>query len=674
MSLRGALRSVLAGTLLAGVLVAVAAEPVTTRTTVQPGFQEQVVFTGLTAPTNIELSPDGRVFVAQKNGVVKVFDDVADPTPTDFADLSVGSHDQWDRGLLGLALAPGFPTDPWVYVLYTYDAPPGQTAPAWNDVCADPGGGGCVVTARLSRLRASGDELAGTEQTLVADWCQQYPGHSVGDLHFGADGALYVSSGDGASGTFVDYGQTGSPADPCGDPPSGRTTPLAAEGGALRAQDVRTAGDPTGLDGTVLRLDPNTGAALPDNPLAASRDANTRRVVAYGLRNPFRFAIRPGTSEVWLGDAGWDGWEELDRVNVPTGAVANLGWPCYEGGERQRRYDRADLGLCERLYTGGGTTPPYFTYRHTAPVVPGDACATGSSSVTGLAFYPGTGGPYPAMFNGALFFADFGRGCIWAMLRGGDGLPDPHTVVAVTSGAAAPVDLAIGPGGELYYVDLGGTVRRIRYVPGNEPPVAVLAATPVSGTAPLTVSFDGRNAGDADPADRGRLTYAWDFTDDGSVDATTPTGSFTYRAGRYTARLTVTDTLGATNTTTVTISAGTDLPTAVIDSPAASFTWAAGDTVTFSGHATDPRRGRLPASALTWYTVLHHCVTPTSCDSRQMNTYTGVSRGSFTAPAAGYPSYLEVRLTATDASGRSSTASVSVNPKATSTGRPATTA
>ena len=172
---------------------------------------------------------------------------------------------------------------------------------------SDPAGtDGCVVSGHLSRLQADVDTntMVGDEQVLIEDWCQQYPSHSIGDLGFGADGALYVSGGDGASFNFVDYGQDGNPLNPCGDPPSGvggTQLPPTAEGGALRSQDLRTSGDPVTLDGAILRVDPDTGAALQDNPLIGSTDPNAERIIAYGLRNPFRFAIRPDTNEVWMG-------------------------------------------------------------------------------------------------------------------------------------------------------------------------------------------------------------------------------------------------------------------------------------------------------------------------------------------------------------------------------------
>jgi glucose/arabinose dehydrogenase len=666
MSRRRGVRILAASVLVVGGLVPVASASGPAAAVVLPsGFQEQIVFSGLTQPTNLEFAPDGRIFVAEKGGKIKVFDDLADTTPTLFADLSTNVHNQWDRGLLGLALPPNFPTNPYVYVLYTYDAPPGQTAPVWNDVCADANGGTCVVTGRLSRLQANGDVMTGGEQVLIRDWCQQYPSHSIGDLHFGSDGMLYVTGGDGASFSATDWGQLANASNPCGDPPGGAMTPPTAEGGALRSQDVRTTTDPAGLDGALLRLDPNTGAAAPGNPLIGSPDLNARRIVAHGLRNPFRFTIRPGTNEVWIGDVGWGTWEEIDRVTSPTSGPTNFGWPCYEGAGRMSSYDNANLNLCESLYSGGGHTGPYYTYNHAAKVVANESCPTGGSSVTGTAFYPTSGGPYPSAYQGALFFADYSRNCIWTMLPSSPGgLPSPSSIITFGASAASPVDLAIGPGGELYYADLGGTIRRVRYFPGNQPPTAAASATPTTGPVPLTVSFSSTGSTDPDPADQGKLTYAWDFTNDGTTDSTAADPTFTYQAaGTYTAKLTVTDTLGASDTDTVTITPGNQAPTAVIDTPAAGTTWKVGDQITFSGHATDPQQGDLPPSALTWNLRLQHCSLQGSCHTHLLNTFTGVAGGSFVAPDHDYPSYLELELVATDQDGLTSTVVRRLDPK-----------
>jgi len=643
--------------------------------TLPTGFQETIVFTGLTEPTVLQFAGDGRVFVGEKSGLVKVFDNLSDTTPTVFADLRTKVHNFWDRGLLGMALDPSFPSNPYVYVLYAHDADIGGSAPKWgtvggtSDGCPTPPGAtadGCVISGRVSRLQASGNVMTGSEQVLVEDWCQQYPSHSIGSLAFGADGALYVSGGDGASFNFTDWGQDGSPLNPCGDPPGGvgaTLTPPTAEGGALRSQDLRSSGDPTGLSGTVLRIDPATGAPATGNPLPGP-DTNARRIVASGLRNPFRFTLKPGTNEVWLGDVGWNTWEEIDRIADPTSAAVNFGWPCYEGAGRQAGYDGANLNLCENLYAqAGAVTAPHYAYDHGAKVVAGESCPTGSSSISGMAF-AGSGGNYPAAYDGALFFADYSRDCIWAMRKGANGTPDPSQRETFAAAAANPVDLKTGPGGDLFYVDLtGGTIRRISYQGANTPPNAVVQANPTSGAAPLSVSFDGRASSDQDPGD-GITAWSWDLNGDGAYgDATGSTASYTYtQPGSYTARLVVTDRNGATSApAAVTITANNTPPVPVIATPTAGTTWKVGDTIGFSGSASDAQNGSLPASALDWTLQIEHC--PSNCHTHVVQSFEDVASGSFVAPDHEYPSYLVLRLTATDSGGLTGSTTVRLDPK-----------
>ena len=630
---------------------------------VPAGFEETVVWSGLTNPTAVRFAPDGRVFVAEKSGVIKVFDNVNDPTAEVFADLSTKVHNFWDRGLLGMALDPQFTTGrPFVYALYTHDAMPGGTAPRWGDGCPTPPGAtgdGCVVTGRLSKLSAGG-----VEQVLIEDWCQQYPSHSVGTVAFGADGALYVSAGDGASFNFPDYGQDGSPVNPCGDPPGGvggSMDPPTAEGGALRSQDLRTSADPTSLDGTVLRVNPDTGAAMPDNPNAASADVNLRRIIANGLRNPFRFTMRPGTNDLWLGDVGWNSWEEINRVQSPAAPVENFGWPCYEGNGRMSSYDNLNLNICENLYSAGAAAhnQPFYTYNH-GDRVSTETCPTGGSAIAGLAFY--NGGTFPSAYNNALFFADNTRDCIWVMFAGSNGLPDPATRQPFINQAANPVDIQVGPGGDIYYVDFdGGTIRRVRSLAGNHAPSANAAATPTSGQAPLTVNFDG--SGSTDP-DNDALSYAWDLDSDGAFDdSTSAQASFTYtQTGSFQARLRVRDPSGLEDIDTATINVGSP-PTPTIATPVAGTTWAVDDEIGFSGSATRAGGGSVPASGLSWTVILNHCsaLVPNNCHEHEIETFTGPS-GSFDAPDHPYPSYLSLELKATDG-GLSSTVSRRLDPK-----------
>lgn len=450
-------------------------------------FIEETVISGLDQPTVARFAEDGSVFVAQKEGRVLRFESLDDADPEIVIDLREQVSSYRDRGLLGLAIPPSFSETPSVFALYTYDAPPGATAPVWNDQCPSPPNGlvdGCVVSARLSRFDLT-EKGGAVERVLIQDgWCQQFPSHSIGTVAFGSDGALYVGAGDGANfrpsnGEFegADFGQLGgslpdtpTPKNPCGDPPvaiGGDQVLPGAEGGALRSQDLLTPGDPTGFDGTILRVDPQSGAALPDNPLFGGQTLDDDRVIAYGLRNPFRFHIDPKTGEIWIGDVGWNGWEEINRIVDPTDSqVENFGWPCYEGDARQPQYDALDLTLCEALYDAPGSVQsPYFAYSRDAVPDPSRCGSGANASISGIAIYDQ--GDYPPHYEGALFFADFMNSCIWAMLRGTEGLPDSTSIVTLVAGSVLPVHLEIGPQGDLFYVDIGaGEVRRVKVDPG----------------------------------------------------------------------------------------------------------------------------------------------------------------------------------------------------------------
>jgi glucose/arabinose dehydrogenase len=637
-----------------------------------PRFRDTVVLSGLQLPTAVAFAADGRVFVAEKRGTIQVFDGLGSTTPHLFADLRTQVHNYWDRGLLGLALHPDFPHTPYVYVSYAHDAPIGGTAPTWgmadqdSDGCPSPPGptdNGCVISGRVSRLVAGGNAMSGPEHVLVEDWCQQFPSHSMGALAFGADGALYASGGEGASYTAADYGQFGSPVNPCGDPPAGMggtEAPPSAMGGALRAQSARRpAGSHVALGGAVLRLDPVSGAALPDNPLVGGTNTGAERIVGYGFRNPFRFTTRPGTSEIWIGDVGWGKTDEIDRILDPRAAVQNFGWPCYEGTDPQSAFQSAGLTQCQSLYdTPGATTAPWFQYDHGESVIPGESCPNGTQSISGLAFYES--GNYPAMYQGALFFADYSRACIWVAFPGPDGVPDPSTRANFVIGGAA-VDLRTGPDGDLYYVDLnGGTVHRIQYFPAAQPPIAVAQATPTTGPVPLTVQFDASASSDPDAGDT--LRFAWDLDGDGQFnDSTAVAPTFRYtRAGSVNAAVRVTDSYGLTAVATVTIRAGSGPPTVSILSPSPDTMWNVGDTITLSATATDPIDGTLPPSAFTWSVVLHHC--PADCHTHPIQDLSGVAMGTFAAPDHDYPSYLEIRLTVTDSAGLSTAESVNIYP------------
>jgi len=633
-------------------------------TTSTPTFNEQTVYSGLNNPTAIEFASDGRIFIAEKRGIIKEFDNFSDTSATIVADLRTAVHNYWDRGLLGLALDPQFPTRPYLYVLYTYDAPIGSTAPVWGSVGGDSDSGpdttgnAPAVSARLSKLTISGNTMT-SEQILINDWAQQYPSHSIGHLQFGPDGNLYASAGDGASFNAVDYGQKNIIGDPTG------------EGGALRSQDILSSGDPTGLDGTIIRIDPDTGEGVATNPFASSPDNNNKRIIASGLRNPFRFNFRPGTNEIWSGDVGWNNFEEINRVVNTTDTVSeNFGWPAYEGNGVQTGYQNANLPLLQSFYASNSDTKPYYAYGHGEKVVAGSSEPTGGSSITGIAFY--NGGTYPVAYDGALFFADYSRKQLYVMYEGPNGLPTLSTRMVFKALSGGAVELQMGPNGDLFYVDLnGGRIGRFTFNSNDRAPTSTVSANMTSGAVPLTVIFDGTGSSDPDPGDT--ISYAWDLDGDGSFnDSTSPTPTFTYTtAGTYNVQLRVTDRSGTPDTAGITITAGQAVnspPTPVIQTPLTSLRWKVGDAIGFSGTATDPEDGPLAASQLKWDVLLVHGneIDPENTHTHVIQTFNGVASGSFTGPDHESPSWLELRLTATDSQGVAGTVTQKLDPQTVS--------
>lgn len=335
----------------------------------------------------------------------------------------------------------------------------------------------------------------------------------------------------------------------------------------------------------------------------------------------------------------------------------NFGWPCYEGSGRQGGYDNLNLTLCENLYAAGAAAhaQPYFAWNHGSRPAPNDPCPSGGSSSSGVAFY--NGGSYPDAYDGAMFFSDYSRSCVWVMTKGANGLPDPATIATFDSGIPA-VEVQTGPGGDLFAVDYANG-QIIRYIYNNTPPTAVIGASATSGNAPLAVNFT--SAGSAD-ADGDPLTFRWDLDGDGEFDdSTAATPSFTYtQPGSYVVQLRADDGRGGQGDATVTINVSNTPPTAAIGSPSSSLTWAVGDTISFSGTGTDAQDGTIPGSRMSWKLIMHHC--PGTCHEHEITTFAGTG-GSFAPPDHEYPAHLELRLTVTDAHGLTDTKSVTLQPK-----------
>jgi PKD repeat protein len=261
--------------------------------------------------------------------------------------------------------------------------------------------------------------------------------------------------------------------------------------------------------------------------------------------------------------------------------------------------------------------------------------------------YRGTN--FPAAYGGSLFFADFNRDTMWRLFGAPVQVPVMGTDVA-DNGAAygGPVQIILGPDGTLYYVTIRGDgssqIRRIRYTSaGNRPPTAKIVADPTDGDIPLTVRFAG--GGSTDP-DGNPLTYRWAFGD--GATSTEPTVEHIYTTrGVYTASLTVTDPAGATHTATQRITAGTGVgPTLTINNPPADTQYTDGQTINYSGTATDPQDGDISAR-IRWSVSQGH----NEHTHPDLHSSTGPS-GSFVVPGHADNSWLNICATVTDTDGQ----------------------
>ena len=592
----------------AGVSLALALSGVRPATPGPPaGFGLRTVASGFTLPTAFAYRPDGRMLVAEKGGRVMIVNGGVNEV---YLDLRAEVNSGQDGGLLGLAVdGTG-----QVFVFYTRETRPSApdtstsadvTIAAYRQSAANP-------------LRAD----AATRRVLVSGLTVTPVNHVGGGLRFDGAGRLLISIGDGA--TFRD------------------TDPLA-----LRSQDLDS------LAGKLLRINPATGAGVPDNPYydAASPASVRSRVIARGFRNPFRFGIDSLTGAVYVADVGWNDWEELNLVSPDAARPnrdRNFGWPCYEGAAagpaKQAGYatDPATAPTCRTIYTpaeggtGEGSTGPMVAITHAGGV---------GGSITGGPMYRGTA--YPQQYRGAVFLADYAKDK-FMLYRPGSGLTDFGT----TGSWGNPVDIQITPAETIAYASIStGQIREITHINANREPVAVATATPASGAAPLRVTFSAAGSSDPDPGST--LTYSWNFGDGSSASGAS--ASRTYARGSYTATLTVRDQLGATGTTTIPVDSGNTRPAISIQPARTSYR--IGDTIPFTITATDAEDGTLAPSRVTWQIVVHHL------DHLHYDAERTGTSGAVVADQHGDDVHYEIRATATDSLRGTTTTSVQLLPE-----------
>jgi glucose/arabinose dehydrogenase/chitodextrinase len=561
------------------------------------GFTAEVVTTlPQFLPVGVTWASDGRMFIWQRNGVIRIYKN-GQLLPTPFLDISANVNTFDDRGMLGLALHPNFAVNGYVYVIYVREDGGNPNDPS-------------PKIERLSRFIANAqnpDVALPNSETILMTISTDFHHHENGTLRFGSDGRLFVGHGEDA-------------------------TADGANGNAFVAQNLN---DPRGK---ILRITED-GNAPGDNPFDDGTNSIKSKVYSYGLRNPYRFTLHPVSGEPYLGDVGWNTWEEFDR-----GRGKNFGWPCYEGVNTQPEYQNAFPTQCAPL-TSGVVTAPLISYPH--PGTPGAAGApfVGSTAIGGP-FYTAT--LYPEVYRNTWFITDYAQGWIRRMIFDQNG--DMTGTVPFATGLSGPVDLELGPDGMLYYVEIiTGRVVRIRY----NGPSAMAAVTPSSGYSPLTVNFSstGSSSPNGTP-----LAYLWEFGDGQTSNAANP--SHTYVAATvqtFTAKLTVTTNTNQSSSASIKVTVGSLPPTATIQSPINGTGVLPGQTIVYQGSANDPDNGTIPSTGLAWTILLHHN------DHVHTQLFTTGSTGSATIQYHGIGTYsYEFRLTATDSSGLTHTTSVTL--------------
>lgn len=541
------------------------------------GFTEQLIAQNLD-PTDLVITPGGRVLITIKSGKVMVVED--DVLLTDPLLDIVSSVDNFnERGLGHIALDPDFATNGYFYLYYTRK---GENR------------------NRISRFTAVGNTSDPASETVLLD-LDVLAGniHNGGELVFGPEGKLYISTGDGASSS--------------------------------NAQSM------TSLLGKVLRI--NADGSIPDsNPFYTSGGGNYNAIWALGFRNPFSMDIQPGTGKVFLGDVG-GGWrEEINHVQ----AGKNHGWPLVEG------------------FRGSQTVPsnymdPLYAYAH------GDGPDRGCS-VVGAAFYNPPVNQFPDIYTGKYFFADYCNGYIKYIDPVSGAVSDfitditrPLAIHIAPDGSLYYLSRAgIGGGSATDNTSTtDGTLWKVSYTGTGAPHISVPPQSVLAGIG-QTVIFSVTASGD-EP-----LSYLWQL--DGATIEGAGLSTYTLEDVQLSDsgkkfRCIVTNAIGSDTSEyailNVTANAA-PVPTLTWTLPDGNTLYRGGDKLVFSGAAVDEEDEDLPASALTWRIDFHH----DTHAHPALDEVSNVASGEFIVPQVGETSdnvWFRIYLTATDNDGISST-------------------
>jgi glucose/arabinose dehydrogenase len=390
------------------------------------GFVDRAV-ASVPSPTSFAITPDGRILVTTQPGAVRVI--VNGQLRAQAAlNLTPSICSNSERGMLGIAVDPQFTQNGFVYIYYTFRK--------FNSCAANQVGTSPVNRVSRFTYNLTANTIAPASELVLVDNITSLNGnHNGGDVQIGADGMLYISVGD--SGCQI----------------NGSGCAGANPNARFRSH----------LNGKILRVNRSNGTPPADNPffnLAGARRCGTpgtppdypnndtkpcREIWAYGLRNPFRIAFQPGTSNFFINDVGQNVWEEIDE----SVRGANYGWSVREG-----RCPNGQNCAPGSSPPPPGLTDPIFAYGR------GQGCA----SITGGAFVPA--GAWGTAFDGDYLFSDFVCGRIFRLERSGATVTVTNFATDLGGGSAVTLRFGPVPGATapaLYYTTFagGGAIRRI---------------------------------------------------------------------------------------------------------------------------------------------------------------------------------------------------------------------
>lgn len=572
----------------------------------------------------VRFDANGQMYICEKGGKIWVVDTNGSVYSTPLLDISDEVGNWRDHGLLGFTLDPNFLSNGFFYVSYAVDrhhllyyGTPSYN-PNTNEYFK-------ATIARVVRYKADAASnfstiVPGSRLILIGEDKKSgipvlHLSHSVGQLQFGNDGSLLVATGDGASYNGID---TGVHHQAYWQMALNDSIIREDENiGAFRSQYIHS------LNGKILRIDPTSGNGLPSNPFydPANPRSAASRTYALGFRNPYRMVVKPGTGStditegkpgiIYLGDVGWNNWEEFDICKSPG---QNFGWPVYEGYRFiSAFYNAAPMNLstpnplfgivpgCESHYrfrhllinetlnTPSWANPcsssvqivaPNQTFMHTRPEIDwshdsayvrtgifvNNNAATISitnpnspvlgSHFQGFASVGGTfykGYKYPSAYQQSYFHTDYVGG--WVKVFKTDSNEKVNAIETFAEDLGPVVHLEYNPKDELiYYVMYPNSIYKIRYNGQvHNPPTAKAEANKIYGTSPLKVKFVGQYSSDPD---NDLLSFHWDFGDGTSSALMNPIHEFASSLNNpntFTVKLTVTDSSGLSDSATLKI-------------------------------------------------------------------------------------------------------------------------